>query len=87
MPEVGPGLSASSHCQSFIQTLGVVGEETHLRDDVLGEVVDVGQEQTKSAQEQSPEAPQVSPGPRPISHPQQRPSAGDCLRMPVSNAG
>ena len=42
---------------------------------------------TKSAQGHGPEAPQMSPGPSPISHPQQRPSAGDSLRMPGPNAG
>ena len=42
---------------------------------------------TKLAQGQSPEAHQMSPGPSPIPHSQQRLSADDCLRMPGSNAG
>ena len=58
MPEVGPGLSASITVSLWFNRQvdgGVIGEETHLRDDVLGEVVDVGQEQNRP-KEQSPEA-------------------------------
>ena len=44
MAEDTPGLSASSHCQI---DGSVVSEETHPRDDVLVEVVDVGQEQNR----------------------------------------
>ena len=49
MPEVG--LSASSHCQSLIHSSldgSVFSEATHLQDDILGAVIDVGQEQNWS---------------------------------------
>ena len=88
LPEVGPGLTASSHCQSLIQP---PGRWQYWWRDALARRCPGGgrwcRQGTKLAQGQSPEAHQMSPGPSLDSSPSTTTLCWRLLRIPGTKPG